>query len=163
MKALRKGLIVAVIQMLLVTMVGAKLLVDRSRYPQVWVQTAPYDPDSPLRGRYVRLLAVVESQGRFDDPNVYEQPGRLLVRGNSLVAVRDDNGPVYFTKNSCGDQDCLTLTEPLAFFIPEHVKDPSIRAGDEQLWVKVTVPPRGLPRPIELGVKKNGNLTPLKF
>ena len=52
---------------------------------------------------------------------------------------------------------------PVAFFIPEHVPDPSRRADDEQLWVEATLPPDGPPRPIQLGVKKNGALTPLSL
>jgi hypothetical protein len=54
-----------------------------------------------------------------------------------------------------------TSTGPVAFFIPEHVPDPSRRAPGEELWVEVTVPKKGPPRPIRLGVKKNGVLTPL--
>lgn len=50
---------------------------------------------------------------------------------------------------------------PVAYFIPEHVADPSRRAAGEELWVEATLPPKGPPRPIQLGVKKNGVLTPL--
>jgi len=158
----RKGLILAVVQMLLVVGVGAKLMIDRARYPDVWVETAPYDPELPLRGRYVRLLAVVEPEGEFSDQEFFYEPGRLEVRGDRLVAVRDDDGPLSFTMSSCGGEDCVTLAEPLAFFIPEDIEDPSIRQGDEELWVRVTVPPTGPPRPIELGVKQDGNIEPLK-
>jgi hypothetical protein len=159
---LRKGLIVALIQMLLVLVVAAKLLVDRSRYPDVWIETAPYDPELPIRGRYVRLLAVVEATGSFEDDDLYYEPGRLEVRGDRLVAVPDPEGRVFFSRGFCGDDDCLTLSEPLAFFIPEDVEDPSIREPGEELWVRVTVPPRGAPRPIELGVRSGGRLTPLE-
>jgi hypothetical protein len=54
-----------------------------------------------------------------------------------------------------------TLDQPLAFFIPEHVPDPSVRAPGEELWVEVTLPKQGAPRPIRLAVKKGGVLTPL--
>jgi hypothetical protein len=162
--AFQKGLILAVIQMLLVVAVGAKLMIDRARYPDVWVETAPFDPDLPLRGRYVRLLAVVEPEGEFSDEEFFYEPGRLEVRGDRLVAVPDENGPLSFTRRACrGGEDCVTLAEPLAFFIPEDVEDPSIRPEDEQLWVRVTVPPNGAPRPIELGVKKDGEIEPIKF
>jgi len=39
--------------------------------------------------------------------------------------------------------------------------DPSLRAPGEELWVEVTVPRRGVPRPIRLGVRTSGGLTPL--
>jgi hypothetical protein len=40
------------------------------------------------------------------------------------------------------------------------VPDPSIRAPGEELWVEVTLPRRGPPRPIRLGVKKDGVMIP---
>jgi hypothetical protein len=51
--------------------------------------------------------------------------------------------------------------QPVAFFIPEHVPDPSRRANGEELWVEVSVPHKGPARPIRLAVKKDGVLTPL--
>lgn len=51
--------------------------------------------------------------------------------------------------------------QPIAFFIPERAPDPSRRKPGEELWAEVTVPKKGSPRPIRLGVKKNGVLTPL--
>jgi hypothetical protein len=47
------------------------------------------------------------------------------------------------------------------YFIPKHADDPSQRPQGEELWVEVTVPPKGPPRPIRLGIKKSGVLTPL--
>jgi hypothetical protein len=56
------------------------------------------------------------------------------------------------------------LDHPVAFFITEHIPDPSFRPQDEQLWVEVTVPKKGPPRPIRLGVRKgNGPITPLEL
>jgi len=108
-----KGLIVAGLHVALTASLGAKLLIDRATRPRVWVHVLPVDPDSPLRGRYVRLRIA-------------------------------DSG------------------ERLAFFIPEHVPDPSFRAPGEELWAEVTLPRKGAPRPIRLAVKKDGVLTPLK-
>ncbi len=112
MTRLQRGLIVAAVHLAMVLGIGAKLLVDRWRYPREWRQAMPYDPNLPIRGRYVRI--------------------RLVGTG-----------------------------EPLAYFIPEHVPDPSIRQKGEELWVEVTLPAKGPPRPIRLGVKKSGVITPL--
>lgn len=165
MSALRKGMIVALVQVLLVTLVAAKLMIDRAGYPRVWVETAPYDPDLPLRGRYVRLLAVVEAENSsFENENVYQESGRLETRDGRLVAIRDEDGPILLNRATCRDSEpCITLSEPLAFFIPEDIPDPSVRDAGEELWVQVTVPPRGAPRPIQLGVRRNGKLTPLEL
>ena len=55
----------------------------------------------------------------------------------------------------------VNTSEPVAFFIPEHIPDPSRRPAGEELWVEVTVPRSGPPRPIRLAVVKNGVFTPL--
>jgi len=113
MTPLVKGLLVAALHLAIVASLGGKLLYDRATRPRQWVHVLPVDPDSPLRGRYVRL--------------------RIADRGDQI-----------------------------AFFIPEHIPDPSIRAADEELWAEVTLPRKGAPRPIRLAVKKNGVMTPLQ-
>lgn len=55
------------------------------------------------------------------------------------------------------------VARTLACFIPEGVPDPSLRPPGEELWVEVTLPRRGPPRPIRLAVRKDGRLTPLAF
>jgi len=57
----------------------------------------------------------------------------------------------------------VRLDAPLAFFIPEHLPDPSRRAAGEELWVEVTLPKKGPLRPIRLAVKKDGRLTALEL
>lgn len=176
MSRLMKGVALALVQVLIMGSVAAKLMVDRARYPRVWVETAPYDPDLPIRGRYVRLAAVVEVSGKGvpNDPPIEDDgfdrftyfQGRLELRGNPgrLVAVPDESGRHSFSSGFCGRQEsCIVLDRPLAFFIPEHIPDPSIREEGEELWVEVTVPPKGAPRPIRLGVKKEsiGKIEPL--
>jgi hypothetical protein len=56
-----------------------------------------------------------------------------------------------------------SIAEPVAFFISERVSDPSRRPRGEELWVEVSVPRHGVPRPIRLAVKKDGVLTPLEL
>jgi hypothetical protein len=51
----RKGLILAAFQCLLVLSLTGKLLYDRAACPRVWVKTAQWDPNLPLRGRYLAL------------------------------------------------------------------------------------------------------------
>ena len=168
MNVLMKGLVVAAVQVLLVASVGAKYLYDRANYPRVWAETAPYDPDLPIRGRYVSIAVLVDAE-RLPSPEAPADSGaptmfigRLEVRGERLVAVEDTGGKHWVTSRRCGEAQCWQLGEPLAYFIPEHVADPSRRPAGETLWVEVTLPPKGAPRPIQLGVKKaDGAVTPL--
>jgi hypothetical protein len=162
MNVIKTGLLVAIVQVLLICSIGAKFLFDRYQYPSVWVATLPYDPDLPIRGRYVRLSAVVD----LDAPVAWTrsdamQRMRLTVRGNALVAIPDDKGHQFVRRGTCGAEPCWVLTEPLAYFIPEHAIDPSRRKTGEKLWVEVTIPPNGPPRPIRLGVQQDGKLSPL--
>jgi hypothetical protein len=155
---MRKGLIVALIHVALVASLGAKLQMDRATRPRVWARTMPVDPDSPLRGRYVRLRVQIDAEGLpVQDRGL--QPVRLEVHGQSLGVALDPSGSGGAARHV--SDGVAVLDQPLAFFIPEHVPDPSIRQPGEELWVEVTVPKSGAPRPIRLGVKKDGVITPL--
>lgn len=55
MNHLRKGLIVALLHVLIVLSLGGKLLYDRATRPRVWARTGSIDPDMPIRGRYFTL------------------------------------------------------------------------------------------------------------
>jgi hypothetical protein len=155
----RKGLIVAALHVALVSSLGAKLLLDRATQPRVWVRTAPYDPNLPIRGRYVRLRIEVRTDGQKPAGAV-----ELSVRNGQLVAMpASDSTGLDVQDVQRGGRSLTILSQPLAYFIPDHVPDPSIRGSDEELWVEVTIPKSGAPRPIRLGVKKDNVLTPLEL
>jgi hypothetical protein len=86
----------------------------------------------------------------------------LVARGESLglQPTSADTGLTARLTSRDG-REIAILDDSLAYFIPEHIPDPSIRAAGEELWVEVTLPKKGPPRPIRLGVKKDGVLTPL--
>jgi hypothetical protein len=157
----RKGLIVLLLHVALVSSLGAKLLVDRATRPRVWARVGPVDPSLPIRGRYVQLRL----EGAVDDEVGAKYQGRfaLTVRDHALVFLptSENTGRSGRVVERPDGRRVAILHEPLAFFIPEHVPDPSRRAAGEELWVEVTLPRRGAPRPIRLGVLKNGTLTPL--
>src|SRR5262245_12105609 len=90
MTFLVKGLVIAAVHVGLVASLGAKLLYDRAALPRVWALTTPYDPNLPIRGRYVSLQLVVEPRGvRETKPGLVSQqvqPINLRVEGDRLVA-----------------------------------------------------------------------------
>jgi hypothetical protein len=65
MTLLQKGLILAGLQALMVLSLTGKLFYDRATCPRVWVKTAPWDPNLPIRGRYLLLQLVPESGARY--------------------------------------------------------------------------------------------------
>ena len=161
-----KGLAVAAAQVLLVAGIGAKFLSERASYPRLWVETAPYDPDLPIRGRYVNIALLVEADREVPGADAGRAPNmfmaRLEARGDRLVAAQDDdNGRHWVRSGRCGDEACWQLAAPLAYFIPEHATDPSRQPGGASLWAEVTLPPTGAPRPIRLGVHEGKAIVPI--
>jgi hypothetical protein len=156
------GLVLAVAHTALVAMLGAKLLADRASLPRGWARTLPYDPDLPIRGRYVRLRLELPLAGAPNAGTGWDlRTARLDVADGRLVGTLDDRAQTRLRIDSAGGGLRASLAEPVAYFIPEHIPDPSVRPAGEELWAEVTVPRRGPPRPIRLGVWKDGKLTPL--
>ena len=182
MKPLTKAIAVALIQVLIVCSLGAKLLYDRHTRPQAWFETARYDPNLPIRGRYLGLQIEVndsrspeEVEEKFGSQmqpgglNSFGQEcGSIVLRGGTPTA-EFDNGSMWncdnlsFVRSNARGRTRLRLNQPLLFFIADTAKDPTgLPLGDE-LWVLATIPRKGPPRPIALGVKKAGekNVRPL--
>jgi hypothetical protein len=161
--ARRAGIALAIVHVLLVGTLALKLLADRARLPRAWARTVPFDPNLPFRGRYVRLRLEVPLSDGSDSARAGENRRvRLQVAGDRLEGVLDDGALLRVRLDSTGDGLVAGLDDPVAFFIPEHIADPSLRPIGEELWAEVTVPRRGLPRPIRLAVRRDGTLTPLE-
>jgi hypothetical protein len=164
MRVRQAGFALAIVHVVLVGALGLKLLADRARLPRAWARTLPYDPHLPIRGRYMRLrlevpLVAGPAGGR---PGEYRRV-RLQAAGDRLQGVLDDEGPLRVRLDSTPEGLAAGLDDAVAFFIPEHLPDPSVRPRGEELWAEVTVPHRGPPRPIRLGVRRHGALTPLEI
>jgi len=166
MTNLQKGLILAGAQLALVASLSAKYAMDRARLPRVWVQTVAYDPNLPIRGRYLSVRLRVSPEDVYGSPwNFSGEMGdvTLNVRDGHLVANPADHSTGLhvsrWTINQGGE--VTALMEPVAFFLPEHAVDPSLRRAGEELWVQVTVPKTGPPRPIQLAIKRGDTFTPL--
>ncbi len=163
-----KGLILAALHVAIVSSLGAKLLYDRANRPRVWVKTVPVDPELPIRGRYVRLQLEVVAPAIPSVTNFQpSQAVKLRVENNRLIAEPDPN-PSFLSelrisrRSRFGTDAGAVLSPPIAFFLSEHARHPSIRPQGEELWVEVTVPNKGPPRPIRLGLKTgDGPIKPL--
>ena len=60
-----KGLVLAALQCAMVLSLSGKLLYDRQTQPRVWVLTTQYDPNLPIRGRYLSLSLVPKPGAPF--------------------------------------------------------------------------------------------------
>src|SRR3954453_18832927 len=80
----------------------------------------------------------------------------LPIRGRYLaLALRPQSGEAFVER---------TAGERVLFFVPER-QLPFERtagvAGAQELWVEVTIPHHGPPRPIRLATKRDGRLEPI--
>jgi hypothetical protein len=93
---------------------------------------------------------------------------KLKAENGKLLAIRipeaDESSKgvevTAWPESSC---DAMRLDEPVDFFIAEHATDPTALQPNQELWIEVTVPPQGPPRPIQLALKDNGAWKPLAF
>jgi hypothetical protein len=182
---------VLVIQLALVSSIAAKYLYQRATCPHVWTRTVAYDPELVMRGRYLSMQLLVDgcqstlpsakqaafprningvpegSKYAIAAPQAVHFPATLAVKDNKLVAIRladSDENPAgqwvaAWPKASCEN---LRLDEPVTFYIPEHAISP-LPGKNGELWIEVTIPSKGPPRPLQLALKENGAWKPLTF
>jgi hypothetical protein len=167
MNQLQKGLLFAVIQVALVSSLGAKLLWDRETSPRGWAATRGYDPNLPIRGRYLNISLLVKAD------TVFLQSQGPLLSGSANVDLGVENGRIVAIRASrytglsvsgpqLRDGEMLaTLSPPVVYFLPEHGADPMRNPTAGTLFLEVTIPPKGPPRPIRFGTKVGSEIVPL--
>lgn len=175
MSPIQKGIVVAAVQLALVASLGAKYSLDRARLPRAWAQTVAYDPDLPIRGRYLSVRLRVAADNVYGESQLPKTNSAsfwgdmrditLRVQDGHLVAMPSSKPTgLHLTRwRTRTGEEVAALSEPVAFYLPEQAKDPSWRKAGEELWVEVTVPKKGPPRPIQLAVKEGEKFTPLEI
>jgi hypothetical protein len=192
MKYSKASIALLVLQLLIVSTIAAKYLYERATCPRVWTRTAAYDPQLVMRGRYLSLQLSVDGCGstlpsakNAEFPrNINGVPGgnafsirsanalwfqaKIAVKDNKLIAIRvpesDTSTPTQTVAAWPGAPcDQLNLSNPVDFYIPDTAADPTRLKPGQQLWIEVTLPPKGPPRPIQLALKDNGAWKPLAF
>jgi len=180
------------IQLAIVSSIAAKYLYQRFTCPRVWTRSVVYDPEMLMRGRYASLQLMVDgckstlpSAEQAAMPRdvkglpvgkVYsvraEQPvqfsARLTVEGNKLEVIRipesqSQTGAQIVTATPGLNCTEMRLDAPIDFYLAEHAKNPAILGPGQELWVEVTVPPKGPPRPTQLAIKDKGEWKPLNL
>jgi hypothetical protein len=179
------------IQLFIVSSIAGKYLWQRWRCPRVWTRAAAIDPDLPMRGRYLSLQLTVDGcqstlpSAKFAtfprDVNGAVKPGPyvlrphpvtfradLKVQNNQLVALRvegqeDPNVGEEISAAPGAPCNQIQLSDPVDFYIADTAKSPLPLQLNQELWIEVTVPPTGPPRPLQLALKDNGVWKPLDF
>ena len=181
MTALQKGLLLGALQVAIVASLGAKLAWDRHRLPRGWARVGVYDPNLPIRGRYLALQLEVVCDNSAAVPAAPTSPrdmrrpqtfngetlrGKLRVENGRLASdcssSTEGSNMFMFRRSRPGQAAITNLSEPVLFFLPEHATDPWRQARGGELWAEVTVPASGPPRPIRLAIKQGDVFTPLE-
>jgi hypothetical protein len=184
-------LLLLTVQILLVLSVAGKYVYERKTRPRVWVRASQRDPNQPLRGRYLALNLLLDACDLPRDDRHFARPLTQIsanVPAGSLdrrlgnwawnVSLTPENGVLVprMNKDSKTHDDIYelqlrngrpcnlaSLGTELEFFIPDIAKGPFPLKAGQQLWVEVTIPPSGPPRPIQLAISTAAGFQPLKF
>ncbi len=188
----RASVVLLLFQLALVSSIAAKYLYQRRTCPRVWTRAVAFDPELVMRGRYLSLQLTADGCGSTLPSHAFAQfprnvdgtvsspkfaiqghkqvmfQAKLAVVENRLVALqlpdvespRDGLVVSALPGNPC---DQMRVVSPVNFYIAEHATSPlPLKQGDE-LWIEVTVPPKGPPRPLQLALKGQGSWRPLAF
>jgi len=175
MSASRKGIILAVVQLAIVASLAAKYAIDSRAV------SARLGTDSSLRSRTCRFAdAYLSVRLRVDADRVFGAFGTAernqgnfwgdtrdiyLHAGNGHLVANPASRPTGLSvtrwKTRTGEVAAV-LSEPVAYFIPEHAIDPSRRLAGEELWVEVTGSGEGSARGADpAGSETRDTFTPL--
>lgn len=192
MKFAKASIALLVLQLLIVSTVAAKYFYQRATCPRVWTRAAAYDPSLVMRGRYLSLQVTVDGCGStlpsaknaqfprsidgrpvgqtfsINAPQPVWFQAKLVVKDHRLTVIRvpdseSTTGTQTVTAASGTPCDQMRLSQPVDFYIPEHANDPSWVKPGQELWIEITIPPKGPPRPLQLALKDNGAWKPVAF
>lgn len=176
MKAIRSGIILLLVQLGLVLTVAGRYLYERQTRPRVWTRATHYDPDLPMRGRYLAMQLLLDACGLprnaairpyVPGPSIWQWNVSLRAAGGKLSPVADKSlsprnaGTLTLAEGKPCDQ--ATLSTQLLFFIPERARLPLPLKEGQDLWVEVTVPSSGAPRPIQIALSGADGFRPLRM
>lgn len=190
MKLDRRSLVLLLVQLALVSSIAAKYHYQRATCPRVWTRAVAYDPQMILRGRYMSMQLHVDACGvalpiAKDQPanpgetQIYfradkykgvmaqlpiilgERQGRLVVQRIASDEESRSSQDITLGKSAtCSD---AVIQNPVDFYLPESAKSPFPLVKGSELWVEVTIPPKGPPRPLNLALSNSGQWQPLNF
>ena len=184
MKPARVSMMLMILRLAIVASVGAQYLYQRWTYPRVWARVVAPESQSAVSGRYLNLQLVVDGcqstlpsakaaefprdihgaavQGRFGLRAVTIFRANLKVENNRLIAINDvadetgrEGQQVMAVPGTPCDQ--MHLNQPVPFYTAEKAIDPSQLNPGQELWMEVTVPSAGPPRPLQLAIKGGGS------
>jgi hypothetical protein len=188
MRLSRASIALLLIQLAIVSSIAAKYLYQRWTCPKVWTRAVAYDPELVMRGRYLSMQLHVDACGvqlpppvkgadQHDVTTLFDQNGVGMPYIDAFIGVRNNKLAVLALDESGNEKNTMAiqlrrgetcdkamLTPGIDFYISETAKSPFPLAKGSELWVEVTVPPKGPPRPIAMATKDSeGHWQPLNY
>jgi hypothetical protein len=160
-----KAIVVALIQSMLLCSLGARFLYDRTTLPRAWFKAGSIYPDLASRGRYLPLqLQVNDALPQEEVERVMSRMpcGSIDASSGKPVAVFDQTdlpdgcANLNFALQTTVNGTILWLPERVFVFIPANAQYVTQLEKNGELWLLATIPRKGPPRPIALGIKKAG-------
>jgi hypothetical protein len=188
MKPARVSVVLTILQVIIVASVGAQYVYQRWTCPRVWVRAVAPEARSAVSGHYLNLQLVVDGcqstlpsakaatfprdingaavQGHFGLVAGTIFRANLKVQNNRLIAINagvDETGGegqrvVGVPGTTC---DQMRTFQPVPFYTAANSIDPSRLNPTQELWVEITVPSAGPPRPLQLALKDSGSWKPI--
>jgi hypothetical protein len=168
-RPMASALVIGLVQGALIASLAVQAALDRGRLPRAWALAIPVTATPAVHGRYVRLHVVpIVDAGlapRLDIVNqrtiVRPTPVALEARDGRLLAHKAPASHVDLAFPDNRKEGQTVLAPAVDCFLPPAAGDASQIVSQGALWVEVSVPRRGVPRPLRLGVMKNGRIEPI--
>jgi hypothetical protein len=175
---MRAGLVLVVVQLVLVLSVAGKYLYERQTRPRVWTRATQFDPALPLRGRYLALQLMLNACGLPRDAehaiqsysgghpfwmwhvSLTTTDGKLVPRLEKSWSPRAGGTLTLLADKPC---DQATLSNEVMLFIPDRAQLPFPLKAGQELWLEVTLPQSGPPRPIQIALSGGGGFRPVRM
>ena len=120
---MRKGLLLALINVGLVLTIGVKQSCDRSSLPRAWARVSLDQPGEQWSERYLQLRIEAHPESAFRKGWQYV---KLNIEDGRLVARRSAQGTgVRVRLEQKGRPEIIALTEAVDFYVPEGAADPA--------------------------------------
>ncbi len=160
------AVVIGVAQAAIVCSLAAQAALDRGRLPRAWVRARPVTSTPAAHGRYLRvyLVPVVDAgvAPRIDSINgravVRTVPVALEARDGRLLAHKAPASRVSLGYPDDRKEGEAVVWPAVDCFVPAADGNPSRLLEQRELWIEVTVPRQGPPRPIRLGTMKDGSV-----
>ncbi len=163
------ALIIGLAQAALVVSLAAQAAWDRANLPRAWVLARPVTSTPAVHGRYIRLQVVPlvdPGLGPIRDSineRIIIRPTavRLEARDGRLLAHKTPVSGVHLVFRDNRKEGEVVLGPAIDCYLPPADGDPSRFLKQEPLWLEVSVPAQGPPRPLRLGTMKEGRVVPI--